>query len=178
MTINRIPTRQIDIVHMAVRDGQPDGMADSALRYIIGGRGEVEMYWPDDTWPSIIRRVIRRVGDGQKLDILQMHSHGHELTGAMFSGRLSSARIIESQSSFRALGDCFKPEGQIFLKGCGTARMYHMMRQLARIVGVDVTAGYTDQYAGLSTDVFRGNTLTVSPSGFDQKNKPGLPRLP
>jgi len=178
VTINQIQIRQIDIVHMAVRDGQPDRMADSALRYIIGGRGEVEMYWPDDTWPSIIRRVIRRVGDGPKLDILQMHSHGHELTGAMFSGRLSSARIIESQSSFRALGGCFKPDGQIFLKGCKTARQYRMMQELARIVNVNVTAGYEDQYAGRSIDIFHGRTRTVFPNGNFENDRPGILRVP
>jgi hypothetical protein len=166
----------MDIVHIPGPRGQADDLAEGALRYIIGGRGEVEMYWQDDDWASIINRVMRRVGDGPKLDVLQMHSHGREDTGAMFSGRLTERQLAQYQSSFRRLGTCFKPDGQLYLKGCGTARQQGMMRTLADLADVDVTAGFADQRSGQYTDVFLGRTLTVTRDGVYRPDAPGILR--
>jgi hypothetical protein len=126
---------------------------------------------PTDTLESIIGALINLCRARGRMNLLRVLGHGEE--GVFLHGTLTEQSVQRHRATLMRLRPWFDPRrhprAEVQLLGCYVGGRPGMLKALARLWGVPVSAGVDVQYSNLSGGVdlslaFEGVVLTACPA--------------
>jgi hypothetical protein len=126
----------------------------------------------------IVHQIIKRAGFPGRIKLLRFHGHGAPGAMNVAAGRedydvhhsgFSTANLSSTTGPLSKLTPYFGPRGRVELHGCKVAmgpEGQKLLRRLAKIWGVPVTAGTENQLGGGADQfTFEGPVHTAMPNG-------------
>jgi hypothetical protein len=164
----------IDVV-----DGTDPQLVNGEVADIREAGGDpIVMYGMSNAVASMVDQVILRAGATGTIDLLRLHGHGSAGSMYVAAGEEDQDRNLSSINVFtrgagpsvRRLRAYFAPGGRAMLLGCEVASGRAgklLIKSLADVWNVPVSAGSRTQYGGNAATTFRfeGPVYTAYPGG-------------